>query len=155
MAGVSGRARARLPEFTSPVHDTRVAAWLGIALGVTFSTCFVTGLYSHFAQHPPSWFELPARPAGLYRFTQGLHVATGLAAIPLLLAKLWAVYPKLFRWPPFNGVASVVDEVTGEEPLLLELRDKYRFNYGMQTMTGPAIVIDVERWSGWDASDSS
>ena len=100
-----------MPEFTSPVHDTRVAAWLGIALGVTFSICFVTGLYSHLAQHPPSWFELPARPAGLYRVTQGLHVATGLAAIPLLLAKLWVVYPKLFRWPPFDGVASVVERL--------------------------------------------
>jgi PPOX class probable F420-dependent enzyme len=58
-------------------------------------------------------------------------------------------------WVRADGVARVVDEVTGEEPLLLELRDKYRFNYGMQTMTGPAIVVDVERWSGWDASDSS
>ncbi len=57
-------------------------------------------------------------------------------------------------WVRADGFATVVDEITGEEPLLLELRDKYRFNYGMQTMTGPAIVIEVERWSGWDASDS-
>jgi PPOX class probable F420-dependent enzyme len=57
-------------------------------------------------------------------------------------------------WVRADGFATVIDEVTGEEPLLLELRDKYRFNYGMQTMTGPAIVVDVERWSGWDASDS-
>jgi PPOX class probable F420-dependent enzyme len=57
-------------------------------------------------------------------------------------------------WVRADGFATVVDEVTGEEPLLLELRDKYRFNYGMQTMAGPAIVIEVERWSGWDASDS-
>jgi DMSO/TMAO reductase YedYZ molybdopterin-dependent catalytic subunit len=111
MAGVSGRAKARLPEFTSPVHDEWVAAWLGISLGVAFSICFVTGLYSHFAQHPPGWFVLPARPAGLYRFTQGLHVATGLASIPLLLAKLWVVYPKLFRRPPFTGLASMVERV--------------------------------------------
>ena len=40
----------------------------------------------------------------LYRVTQGVHVATGLASIPLLLAKLWAVYPKLFTWPPFSSV---------------------------------------------------
>jgi PPOX class probable F420-dependent enzyme len=58
-------------------------------------------------------------------------------------------------WVRADGFATVVDEVTGEEPLLLELRDKYRFNYGMQSMTGPAIVVDVERWSGWDASDST
>jgi DMSO/TMAO reductase YedYZ molybdopterin-dependent catalytic subunit len=93
------------------VHDPRVAAWLGIALGVTFSTCFVTGLYSHLAQHPPGWFELPARPAGLYRVTQGLHVASGLASIPLLLAKLWAVYPKLFERPRFRGAAGLVERL--------------------------------------------
>jgi DMSO/TMAO reductase YedYZ molybdopterin-dependent catalytic subunit len=106
-----GRSRVRLPQFTSPVHDERVAAFLGIALGVSFSVCFVTGLYSHFAQHPPGWFVLPARPAGLYRATQGLHIATGLASIPLLLAKLLVVYPKLFRWPPFSGIASLVERL--------------------------------------------
>lgn len=97
--------------FTSPAHDTRAASILGIALGVTFTTCFATGLYSHLAQHPPGWFTLPARPAGLYRLTQGLHVATGLASIPLLLAKLWTVYPKLFAWPPVAGVASALERL--------------------------------------------
>jgi hypothetical protein len=97
--------------FTSPLHDERIAAWLGIALGVCFATAFITGLYSHFAQHPPSWFELPARPAGLYRITQGIHVATGIASIPLLLAKLWVVFPKLFHWPPFESVAHFVERV--------------------------------------------
>ncbi len=28
-----------------------------------------------------------------YRLTQGIHVATGIATIPLLLFKLWTVYP--------------------------------------------------------------
>jgi DMSO/TMAO reductase YedYZ molybdopterin-dependent catalytic subunit len=97
------------PRFPSPLHDERNAAILGIALGVSFATCFVTGLYSHLAQHPPAWFQLPSRPAGLYRFTQGLHVASGLAAIPLLLAKLWVVYPRLFAWPPFAGIAGLVE----------------------------------------------
>jgi len=40
---------------------------------------------------PPGSPSRPGRPAGLYRITQGLHVITGLASIPLLLAKLWAV----------------------------------------------------------------
>ena len=77
--------------FTSKLHETRIAAVIGIALGVSFSVCFVTGLISHLIQHPPSWFEWPPRPAGLYRITQGLHVTTGFMAIPLLLAKLWVV----------------------------------------------------------------
>jgi DMSO/TMAO reductase YedYZ molybdopterin-dependent catalytic subunit len=98
--------------FTSPLHDDRPAALLGIALGVSFAVCFLTGLYSHWAQHPPSWFTLPARPAGLYRVTQGLHVATGIATIPLLLAKLWVVFPKLFRWPPFDDVAHALERVS-------------------------------------------
>lgn len=97
--------------FTSRLHDERNAAMLGIALGVTFTVCFATGLWSHLMQTPPSWFHRPPRPAGLYRLTQGLHVATGLASIPLLLAKLWTVYPKLFVWPPFRSVAHAVERL--------------------------------------------
>jgi len=108
-----GNPLARLQaRFTSPLHDERPAALLGVALGVSFTVCFVTGLYSHWAQHPPSWFTLPARPAGLYRVTQGLHVATGIATMPLLLAKLWTVFPKLLRWPPFDDVAHAVERVS-------------------------------------------
>jgi hypothetical protein len=98
--------------FTSRLHDERTAAFLGIALGASFSVCFATGLLSHAAQNPPSWLEWPARPAGLYRITQGLHVATGIASIPLLLAKLWTVYPKLLRRPLFGSVAGFVERVS-------------------------------------------
>ncbi len=104
--------RAPRPRFTSALHDERTAAWLGIALGVTFAVCFTTGLWSHLQQNPPGWFDPPARPAGLYRFTQGLHVATGIATIPLLLAKLWVVYPKLFRRPVFAGIGSLLERVS-------------------------------------------
>src|SRR5262245_2472864 len=69
--------RMPAPRFTSALHDERTAAWLGIALGVTFAICFATGLWSHLQQNPPAWFDPIARPAGLYRATQGLHVATG------------------------------------------------------------------------------
>ena len=99
--------------FRSRLHgDERVAAILGIALGVCFAICFVTGMLSYLIQQPPSWFHWPSRPAGLYRVTQGLHVATGIACIPLLLAKLWAVYPKLFAWPPFTSVANLLERVS-------------------------------------------
>ena len=43
--------------------------------------------------------------------TQGLHVATGIASIPLLFAKLWTVYPKLFEWPPITGVAHAIERI--------------------------------------------
>jgi len=97
--------------FTSELHDEHNAALLGVTLGVTFTVCFVTGVLSHLIQDPPSWFQWPSRPAGLYRVTQGVHVATGLASIPLLLAKLWVVFPKLFAWPPFRSVAHLVERL--------------------------------------------
>jgi hypothetical protein len=39
-------------------------------------------------------------------------VATGIATIPLLLAKLWTVFPKLLRWPPFDDVAHALERVS-------------------------------------------
>ena len=99
----------RQGRYTTALRDERVAAWLGAALGTLFVTCFVTGLYSHVQQHPLSWLPVPARPAGLYRVTQGVHVASGVASVPVLLAKLWVVWPRLVSWPPFRRVADVVE----------------------------------------------
>ena len=96
------------PASSSKLHDDRIAARLGIALAVTFSICFLTGLWSHVQQDPPTWLAIPARPAGLYRITQGLHVITGLASIPLLLAKLWAVWPRFIQWPVFRTVREAL-----------------------------------------------
>jgi DMSO/TMAO reductase YedYZ molybdopterin-dependent catalytic subunit len=109
------RWRAPTPgSFPSRLHSERAAALLGVALGVSFTTCFVTGLVSHLAQHPlhVGFLSMPARPAGLYRFTQGIHVATGIASIPLLLAKLWTVFPRLFTWPPAKNVAHAIERVS-------------------------------------------
>lgn len=98
--------------YRSRLHDERNAAWLGIALGVAFSLCFLTGLASHLIQHPPSWFGWPARPIWLYRLTQGAHVAFGIASIPLLLMKLWVVAPRLWTWPPFRSVPHLAERVS-------------------------------------------
>lgn len=95
--------------FGSPLRSTRLSAQLGLWLGIAFGICFVTGLTSHYIQHPPSWFWWPSRPVWLYRLTQGLHVATGLATVPLLGAKLWSVYPKLFTWPPARSILHAVE----------------------------------------------
>ncbi len=95
----------------SALRDERTAAVLGIGLGVSFSICFVTGVLSHLVQDPGGWFHWPARPAGLYRASQGLHVTTGLMSIPLLLAKLWVVFPKLFEWPPVRSLAHLLERL--------------------------------------------
>lgn len=97
LRGVPGR-------FTSRLHDERVASWLGIALGAGVLVSFGTGLVSHFMQHPAGWMLWPSRPVNLYRVTQGVHVIGGLATVPLLLAKLWTVYPRLWQWPPVRSL---------------------------------------------------
>ena len=104
----------RRATFTSRLRSERTAALLGIALGVSFLTCFATGLVSHFAQHPldVGFLSMPARPAWMYRVTQGVHVATGIASIPLLLAKLWTVFPQLFTWPPARNVAHAIERAS-------------------------------------------
>jgi hypothetical protein len=93
------------------VRDERVAAWLGASLAVLFSVCFLTGLYSHLQQHPQSWLPIPARPAGLYRVTQGIHVATGIASIPVLGAKLWLVWPRFLSFPPVRGAGHLIERL--------------------------------------------
>lgn len=98
--------------FTSRLRSPRLTSQLGVALGTAIGICLVTGYLSHAIQHPPGWFFWPSRPIGLYRVTQGLHIATGLAAVPLLAAKLWSVYPKLFRYPPFRDVPQAIERLS-------------------------------------------
>ncbi|MFJ8310402.1 MULTISPECIES: molybdopterin-dependent oxidoreductase [unclassified Streptomyces] len=104
----------RPPVFKGRLHDARTATSTGRWLGVAIAVCFGTGLISHYLQHPPGWLAdtLPSRPVWGYRFTQGLHVAAGIAAIPLLLAKLWTVYPKLFAWPPLRSVRHALERLS-------------------------------------------
>jgi hypothetical protein len=93
--------------FDSKLRSPRLTSQLGMWLGIMFGICFVTGFISHEIQHPASWFWWPAHPVWLYRVTQGTHVATGLASIPLLLAKLWAVFPRLLKLPGVHKLISV------------------------------------------------
>ncbi|MGW5352041.1 molybdopterin-dependent oxidoreductase [Streptomyces sp. NPDC004031] len=101
------------PAFSGRLHDPRTATAIGRWLGGALLVCFVTGLVSHFLQHPAGWMSgrFPTRPVWGYRLTQGLHIASGLAAIPLLLAKLWTVYPRLFAWPPVRSVPHALERL--------------------------------------------
>ena len=104
MSGARTLPRPPAPEdFTSRLRSPAVAARVGLWLGICFLICFLTGLISHYAQETSQPVAFPTGPAWGYRLTQGLHVTTGVAAIPLLLVKLWTVYPRLFERPPELG----------------------------------------------------
>ena len=94
------------------LRSTAVTARVGMALGLAVAICFVTGLISHFIQHPQPWFFWPTHPVWLYRLTQGLHVISGIAAIPLLVVKLWSVWPKLFERPFIGGLTRQLERIS-------------------------------------------
>ncbi|RBY86207.1 molybdopterin-dependent oxidoreductase [Blastococcus sp. TF02A-26] len=135
--GAARRGPFRDGAFSSPLHSERRAARVGVWLGLAFAVCFVTGLISHLIQNPPGWFVWPASPVWLYRVTQGVHVATGLAAIPLLLAKLWTVYPKLFEWPPAGSPSRAVSRLS----ILVLVGASV-----MQLLTG---LVNISEWYPW------
>ncbi|MBP2354782.1 DMSO/TMAO reductase YedYZ molybdopterin-dependent catalytic subunit [Kribbella aluminosa] len=89
-----------------------MATVIGRWLGTTVVICFLTGLYSHVLQDTPSWLPVPSRPANLYRVTQGVHVISGTVAVPLLLAKLWTVYPKLFAKPDLKAIGQLIERLS-------------------------------------------
>ena len=126
------------------LRGTAITARVGVWLGIAVTVCFLTGLISHLIQHPQPWFYWPTNPVWLYRFTQGLHVATGIAAIPLLVVKLWSVWPKLFERPVIGSplrllergsilvlIASVIFQVvTG----LMNIAHWYAFEFFFTTV---------------------
>jgi hypothetical protein len=120
--------------FTSTLRSTRLTAQLGLWLGAAFGICFLTGLFSHLLQHPLPGLAWPSRPVWLYRATQGLHVATGLALVPLLAAKLWSVYHRLFSWPPVRGLVHAAER--GSVAVLVAAAL-------FQVVTG---ILNVARW---------
>ncbi len=123
--------------FPPGAHDTRSAVTIGRLLGIAVAVAFVTGMISHLHQHPLGWLDLPSRPVWGYRVTQGLHVIAGIAAIPLLLAKLWVVYRHLFVWPPVRDAAHAVERL-----LLVPLVAGMLF----EVTSG---LLNVVRWYPW------
>jgi DMSO/TMAO reductase YedYZ molybdopterin-dependent catalytic subunit len=111
----------------SPLRGPWLTSFLGTLLIPAILIMVLTGLISHDAYHPelrgnalvdpahdigpliqfpPSW------PSWIYALTQGLHITVGLITIPLLLAKLWSVIPKLFQWPAVRNAANALERVS-------------------------------------------
>ncbi|MGW7385212.1 molybdopterin-dependent oxidoreductase [Streptomyces sp. NPDC054794] len=122
----------RLPSspgfWRSPVRGSWFTSVLGLVLLVGITVLFVTGLVSYAAYNPnlapvndqtPDkgilgfyLFSWPTDPPWLYRLTQGTHVTLGITLIPVLLAKLWSVVPKLFALPPARSLAHALERVS-------------------------------------------
>jgi hypothetical protein len=139
--------------FASRVRSPWLTSRLGLALGISFGVCFVTGLLSHTMQHPPGWFGWPARPVALYRVTQGVHVATGIAAIPLLGAKIWSVYPELYSWPPFRSLTHALERLT---IAVLSLAALFQLLTGLLNIAHwydllPFALLQAHYWTAWVA----
>ncbi len=97
----------REEDFTSTLRGPEVAARVGLWLGICFTVAFLTGVWSHLYQDQPGWLTIPTRPVWVYRVTQGLHYLSGTAAVPLLLVKLYVVYPKLFAKVPVGRARAL------------------------------------------------
>ncbi|MER5619861.1 molybdopterin-dependent oxidoreductase [Streptosporangium sp. NPDC002544] len=116
------------PEFwRSPLRGPWLTSVLGLVLLVGITIVAITGLISYAAYNPrlpvndttPErgllgfyLFDWPTHPSWLYRLTQGTHVILGLTLVPVLLAKLWSVIPKLFLWPPARSLAEAVERAS-------------------------------------------
>lgn len=110
----------------SPLRGEWLTSFLGSALLPLLIISGITGFLSHAAYDPDLganditggfdksfyFFDWPTSPVWLYSVTQGLHVLTGLAAIPILIAKLWSVIPKLFERPPARSMAQGLERLS-------------------------------------------
>ncbi|OBH58235.1 hypothetical protein A5686_24655 [Mycobacterium sp. E2479] len=110
----------------SPLRGPWLTSVFGSVLLVTLPIVIVTGLLSYIAYGPRlgqaipadvGWlklptFDWPTDPPWLYRLTQGLHVGLGLILIPVVLAKLWSVIPRLFVFPPVRSIAQLLERIS-------------------------------------------
>jgi DMSO/TMAO reductase YedYZ molybdopterin-dependent catalytic subunit len=112
----------------SSLRGPWLTAVLGLVLLIGLPIVIVTGLLSNDAYQPGLGgnalgrdvggpldvylFGWPTHPSWLYAFTQGLHVTLGLALVPVLLAKLWSVIPRLFEWPPVRNPAHALERLS-------------------------------------------
>lgn len=96
----------------APSRNPRTAVVMGRLLATAFLLCFATGLYSHYLQEPEWWMSFLTQPVWLYQVTQGIHITAGILCFPLILAKLYAVFPNLFQTPPVRSFAHFLERAS-------------------------------------------
>jgi DMSO/TMAO reductase YedYZ molybdopterin-dependent catalytic subunit len=117
------RRRPPLPRYRSPLRGPWFTAVLGVVLLIGLPVVALTGLLDRVAYGSapipaevgllalPA-FDWPTSPAWLFRLSQGVHVLLGLVLVPVVLAKLWSVAPKLVVWPPARSLLDVLERVS-------------------------------------------
>ena len=112
--------------FRSPLRGPWLTSIFGLVLLCSLPLVILTGLLDYIAYSPQfnqslpghvgflhlPFFTWPTRPAWLFRLTEGLHVGLGIILVPVILAKLWSVVPKLFSWPPARSIANVIERLS-------------------------------------------
>ncbi|MFJ3667108.1 molybdopterin-dependent oxidoreductase [Streptomyces sp. NPDC090106] len=127
-----GRDMSRSPSspgfWRSPLRGAWFTSVLGLVLLAGVTVLFVTGLLSYAAYNPDLspvndktpdkgllgfyLFAWPTDPHWLYRLTQGVHVTLGITLVPVLLAKLWSVIPRLFALPPARSLTHALERLS-------------------------------------------
>lgn len=126
-SSLSGRAPFRPEVWHSPVRGPWLTSVFGSVLLVGMPVLFVTGLVSYASYDPRLHgndtsaahgalgfylFNWVTSPSWIYRVSQGTHVVVGLMLVPIVLAKLWSVIPKLFEWPVVRSVAHALERLS-------------------------------------------
>ncbi len=113
----------------SPLRGPWLASFMSLMLLIVIPIVFITGLIDHIAWNPdlggtnnrtPDMgllgfllgIEWPTRPIWLYRLTEGIHIVLGLALLPLVLGKLWAIMPSLYKWPLADSPAHALERIS-------------------------------------------
>ncbi|MBM3671330.1 MAG: TIGR03668 family PPOX class F420-dependent oxidoreductase [Actinobacteria bacterium] len=76
----------------------------------------------------------------------------GCPAVSLLVDQYDEDWSQLW-WVRIDGQAWIVPRDRPEfEPLMEPMYMKYRGQYGMHRLPGPALVVDINKWVGWSAT---
>lgn len=115
------------PVWRSPLRGPWLTSILGTLLIPAFTVMAVTGFISHWLYQPglagnattdpafdiPVLFTFPSSwPSWDVAVNQGIHVTLGLMLVPVLLAKLWSVMPKLFVRPTLGSLARALERLS-------------------------------------------
>ena len=155
ISSLPARGPFRPETWRSPVRGPWLTSVFGSVLLVGIPIMVITGLVSYAAYDPrlagndtsPTrgglgfyLFNWVTSPSWIYRVSQGTHVVLGLVLVPVVLAKLWSVIPKLFEWPALRSVSHALERLS------------------LALLVGGAIfefatgVLDVEYWYPWKFS---